>query len=161
MRLQDKVALITGAGSGIGREAAMLFAREGAAVTVVDIDESGGLETVGRLESFLELAGLAATPSSAPGWTSGQARRIEPPGFGVQLLPHAPGRVARGQLRRTHAYILSRDGGHGDVAFEVKPESLRLFAEEYEGGLAGIELDGVGAVTEAVVAVDVVSGAPL
>ncbi len=50
MRLQDKVALITGASSGIGREAAMLFAREGAAVTVVDIDESGGLETVGRIE---------------------------------------------------------------------------------------------------------------
>ena len=36
------------------------------------------------------------------------------------------------------------------------------FVEEYEGGLAGVELDGVGAVTEAVVAVDVVVfGAPL
>ncbi|MEH7009249.1 glucose 1-dehydrogenase [Neobacillus niacini] len=46
MRLQDKVTLITGAGSGIGRSTALLFAREGAAVIVNDVDEVKGLETV-------------------------------------------------------------------------------------------------------------------
>lgn len=46
MRLGDKVVLITGASGGIGREAAVLFAKEGAAIAAVDIDDSGGHETV-------------------------------------------------------------------------------------------------------------------
>ncbi len=46
MRLENKVALITGAGAGIGRESALLFASEGAAILVVDMNESGGRETV-------------------------------------------------------------------------------------------------------------------
>jgi NAD(P)-dependent dehydrogenase (short-subunit alcohol dehydrogenase family) len=50
MRLDGRVALITGAGSGIGRESALLFAAEGAAVIVADIDDSGGRETVAAVE---------------------------------------------------------------------------------------------------------------
>jgi NAD(P)-dependent dehydrogenase (short-subunit alcohol dehydrogenase family) len=46
MRLHNKVAIITGAGSGIGRESALLFAREGAKVVVADIIEEAGRETV-------------------------------------------------------------------------------------------------------------------
>ncbi|MBD2871402.1 SDR family NAD(P)-dependent oxidoreductase [Paenibacillus arenilitoris] len=49
MRLRDKVALITGAGSGIGQTTAELFAREGASVIVNDIDEAKGKETVRRI----------------------------------------------------------------------------------------------------------------
>jgi NAD(P)-dependent dehydrogenase (short-subunit alcohol dehydrogenase family) len=45
-RLKGKTALITGAGSGIGREGALLFAREGARIAVVDIVEEGSDETV-------------------------------------------------------------------------------------------------------------------
>ena len=46
MKLQGKVALITGAGSGFGRAGSLLFAREGAKVVVVDINDKGGQETV-------------------------------------------------------------------------------------------------------------------
>ena len=46
MRLKDKIALITGAGAGIGRETATLFAREGAAVVAVDVNEQAAQETV-------------------------------------------------------------------------------------------------------------------
>ena len=49
MRLKDKVALITGGGSGIGREASLLFAREGASVVVVDVVDDAGRETVAQI----------------------------------------------------------------------------------------------------------------
>lgn len=52
MRLENKVALITGAGSGIGREAAVLFAKEGAQVVVCDLNENGGNETVALIEAI-------------------------------------------------------------------------------------------------------------
>jgi len=50
MRLEDKVALITGAGSGIGREAALLFAREGASVVVAEVADDAGRKTVADIE---------------------------------------------------------------------------------------------------------------
>ena len=46
MLLKDRVAMITGAASGIGRATAQLFAEQGAKIVAVDIDEPGGLETV-------------------------------------------------------------------------------------------------------------------
>jgi NAD(P)-dependent dehydrogenase (short-subunit alcohol dehydrogenase family) len=46
MRLKDKVALITGAGGGIGRETALLFAAQGARSVVVDVNDAAGEETV-------------------------------------------------------------------------------------------------------------------
>jgi NAD(P)-dependent dehydrogenase (short-subunit alcohol dehydrogenase family) len=51
MRLQDKVALITGAGSGIGRETALLFAREGASIVVADVNDQAGAAVVAELEA--------------------------------------------------------------------------------------------------------------
>ncbi|MCZ6721533.1 MAG: glucose 1-dehydrogenase [Proteobacteria bacterium] len=45
-RLQDKVAIVTGAGSGLGRASAKLFAAEGAKVVVTDLNEKGGRTTV-------------------------------------------------------------------------------------------------------------------
>ncbi|RJG03102.1 SDR family NAD(P)-dependent oxidoreductase [Noviherbaspirillum sedimenti] len=46
LELQDKVAFVTGGGSGIGRAACLIFAREGAKVAVVDFSEEAGRETV-------------------------------------------------------------------------------------------------------------------
>jgi NAD(P)-dependent dehydrogenase (short-subunit alcohol dehydrogenase family) len=51
MRLKDKVALITGAGGGIGGEAALLFASEGAAVVVTDVVDDAGLEVVEKVRA--------------------------------------------------------------------------------------------------------------
>jgi len=67
MKLANKVALITGAGSGMGKSAALIFAVEGAKVAAVDVAEAQVKETVA------EIARGAATPSRfAP--TSRRAR---------------------------------------------------------------------------------------
>ena len=51
MRLRDKVALISGAASGMGAATAKLFASEGAIVFVTDLDESAGLEVVEEIDA--------------------------------------------------------------------------------------------------------------
>ncbi len=67
-RLEGKVALITGAGSGIGREAAVLFAREGAAVVAVDLDKEAAEDTAGLITAEGDKAlAVAADVSTAEG----------------------------------------------------------------------------------------------
>lgn len=61
MKLAHKVAVLTGAGSGIGRAAALLFAKEGAKVVVVDLDQKAGQETVDLIGSDGGEAMLAVT----------------------------------------------------------------------------------------------------
>jgi NAD(P)-dependent dehydrogenase (short-subunit alcohol dehydrogenase family) len=51
MKLENRVAVITGAGSGIGRASALEFAREGARVVVADLNLAGALETVRQIEA--------------------------------------------------------------------------------------------------------------
>jgi len=45
MRIKNKVVIVTGAGSGIGKETAFLFSKEGAKIVVVDVNEKAGKET--------------------------------------------------------------------------------------------------------------------
>jgi NAD(P)-dependent dehydrogenase (short-subunit alcohol dehydrogenase family) len=51
MKLSGKVAIVTGAGSGIGRASAMLFAAEGAKVVIAEIDAQRGEETVAAIQA--------------------------------------------------------------------------------------------------------------
>ncbi len=51
VKLANKIAIITGAGSGMGRAAALLFAAEGAKIAVIDINERSAAETVRDIEA--------------------------------------------------------------------------------------------------------------
>jgi NAD(P)-dependent dehydrogenase (short-subunit alcohol dehydrogenase family) len=51
VKLKDRVAIVTGAASGIGRAGAIAFAREGARVVVADTNERGGLETTAAIQA--------------------------------------------------------------------------------------------------------------
>ena len=50
--LKDKIALVTGAGSGIGRATSLVLAREGATIAVSDIDANGGEETLSLIKDM-------------------------------------------------------------------------------------------------------------
>lgn len=50
-RFENKVVIITGAAKGIGKSCAIAFAQEGGQVTIADVDERAGLETVGEIEA--------------------------------------------------------------------------------------------------------------
>jgi NAD(P)-dependent dehydrogenase (short-subunit alcohol dehydrogenase family) len=66
MKLKDRVAVITGAGSGIGRAAAIEFAKEGARVVVADINQAGAVETVKQIEAAGGIARAVPTDVSKP-----------------------------------------------------------------------------------------------
>ncbi len=72
MRLEGKVAVVTGGGSGIGRGIAARFGREGAAVAVIDVDDAGAEETVTRVEG----AGGAAHAFHADVSRGDEVRRV-------------------------------------------------------------------------------------
>jgi NAD(P)-dependent dehydrogenase (short-subunit alcohol dehydrogenase family) len=63
-RLDGKVAVITGAGGGMGREAALLFSAEGASVCVADVDGAAAEATAGEArEAFAYEVDVADAPN--------------------------------------------------------------------------------------------------
>lgn len=66
MDLEGKVAVVTGAGSGIGRATAVAFAAAGTTVVVADIDDIGGSETVGLVHDAGGVATFTRTDVTEP-----------------------------------------------------------------------------------------------
>ena len=71
MKLKDRVAMVTGGGSGIGRATALLFAEEGARVVVNDLHLAAAEKTVQEMGA----AGTSACALAADVADSGQVRR--------------------------------------------------------------------------------------
>jgi len=75
VRLKDKVAIVTGAASGIGRATALTFAREGARVGVSDIDERGAAATAGMIGE--QAFAIALDVSDEAGWADATRRTVD------------------------------------------------------------------------------------
>jgi NAD(P)-dependent dehydrogenase (short-subunit alcohol dehydrogenase family) len=67
MRLEDKIAVVTGAGAGIGRATALLFAREGATVVAAELLEDRGRAVAGEIEALGGRALFAPVDIADPG----------------------------------------------------------------------------------------------
>lgn len=64
--LENKVAIVTGGGSGIGKAVSLLFAANGAKIVVADIDEKGGQEVAGEINKAGGLAIFVKADTSKP-----------------------------------------------------------------------------------------------
>src|SRR3954447_1392932 len=80
-RLSGKSAIVTGAGSGIGRAVALGFAREGAGVVVADIDPTRSAETAAAIEAAggqaLAVKADVSSPSSVEAMLAAALQRFE------------------------------------------------------------------------------------
>ena len=78
MRLKDKVAIVTGAASGIGKEIAIIFAREGAKVAIADLDQKAADATAREINSTGKRAiGVAMDVSNEQQVDDGTAKVVE------------------------------------------------------------------------------------
>ncbi len=128
MKLQDKVAVVTGAGSGIGRAMALLFSREGAAVAAVDRDADGLAELQGTGGSAGgRLLGFEADVTQAADCaeTIGEVLRKLAP---IDILCNNAGTI-----RRTSVLELSEEEWNRDLATNLT--SVFLWSKEVLPGM--------------------------
>ncbi len=122
-QLQGKTAVITGGASGIGRATALLFAQEGAAVTIVDINLAAGLE----LEREISDTGGRAIFEQADVTVAGDCRRVIERGVrefgGIDVLFNNAGII-----RRASVTEISEDDWDEVMAVNVK--SIFLMSRE-------------------------------
>lgn len=99
---QDLVAVVTGGGSGIGRAAALAFAREGASVGIVDRDAAGAAETVALIETAGGQALARVSDVGVPGTAEADAAAVVEAFGGVDILVTAAGFSVGGTVE-THS----------------------------------------------------------
>ena len=122
MQLQDKVAIITGAATGIGRATALLFAKEGASVVVADINEDDAQRTVADIEDKGGSARFVQTDvSEAEGVQALMERSAEEMG-GIDVIVNNAGAQRSGA-------VTEFEESEWDLLMHVNPRSCFLGAK--------------------------------
>jgi NAD(P)-dependent dehydrogenase (short-subunit alcohol dehydrogenase family) len=101
VRLAGKVCVITGAGSGIGRASALLFAREGASVVVADLDARAGEHVAGEIGAAGGQALAAPTDVTDPSACARTAARVLERWTRIDVLFNNAGIVGIGAVHDT------------------------------------------------------------
>ena len=96
MRLRNKVAVITGAGAGIGRATAVLFSEEGGKVVVVDVDRKEGQNTVGMIRGKKQEALFVPTDITDVGQVRSMVTRVTEAYGRLDILVNNAGVYAQG-----------------------------------------------------------------
>ncbi|MBI5946697.1 MAG: SDR family oxidoreductase [Chloroflexi bacterium] len=150
-RIQDRVAVITGGASGIGRACALRFAEEGADVVVADLDETRGLETVAAVTASGRRSTFVRTDTSREADCEALAEAAVA-GFGhVDILVAAAG--------ISHALYVSGQGT-GEVGADREAAMLLNKPTEYWEKVMAVNLTGVMMTDRAIARRMVASGRP-
>jgi 3-oxoacyl-[acyl-carrier protein] reductase len=91
VEIAGKVALVTGAASGIGRATALALAREGASVAIADVDAAGGEETVRQIEAGGGRARFVEADVSTPDGVRAMFQAVESAFGGVDIVHNNAG----------------------------------------------------------------------
>ena len=140
-RLMDKVAVITGAASGIGKEIALAFAREGAKVVIADLDQKAAQETASEIDPLVQRAlGVAMDVSNEEQVEAGMARVIETFGRLDILISNAGVQIVAPLVEFEFAKWKKLLSIHLDGAFLTTRAALRQMyqAEERQHHLHGV-----------------------
>lgn len=120
-RLEGKVALITGAGGGQGRAAAVLFAKEGARVVVTDVNAEGGAETVQMVQAAGGQAVFQATDVSQAAQVEA-AVRVAVETYGALHIMYNNAAV----LHRKDATVTNLDEDIWDLVVDINLKGVYL-----------------------------------
>jgi len=136
MRLKDKVAIVTGAASGIGKEIAIIFAREGAKVAIADLDQKAADATASEIDpTGKRVVGVAMDVANEQQVDDGTARVVETFGSLDVLISNAGIQIVAPIVDFEFAKWKRLMAIHLDGAFLTTRAALRQMYRQKSGSI--------------------------